>query len=420
MALVQDSIGDFVLFPRDQSYIEMLDPRLNDSLDTFPYNPAPEMQHQFSDLVDASYDPYPPVSTFVNSDSIFYGTVPFASDESKGSDEPRTRRFTPSGIPSPPSGSHSRDHPSSVVSSTSGASAQSTASSIAGSPYVHAAQNPTGQEHWTGSPHGLGIGPPIVHEGFGHEVYPLDHIGNNSVFGDDKFPGSFVGESDKISSSCISTSFSMPSSVSSCSASQAFIPAFSAPPLVLDTSVATRDVTIDTILSEINGKMDTPAHLISPASTSSVKASPNQPQRAFPANSPLGPTSVFKSPTTPASARSPLASCTTSPLIARHHDVSQNPGVAGGESQIPQSPSPYSRRFHPYRRPAPSLKSQSQLFRPQSLSSFFDQSSGRFIAPLESSCWFSLTVPYVSTSYSIYSRSNGIHVTAIRGYRHLG
>lgn len=387
MALVHDSIGDFVLFPKDQSYIDMLDSKPDDSLDGLHYNAISSMQHQFSDLPSAAYDTYPSASAFSTSASSFYDAPNFIFDAPKES-ERSARRYTPSGPPSP-SISHSFDHPPSVISSASGASVQSTASSVVGSPYSHATSNIPGQEQWTDSHQGLGIAPGIVHnEGYGHEIYPINPIENEIAFESNKFPSSFVGESKNLSSS-MSTSCSISPLASSCLASQRPTPSCSSPSLVLDTSVAIQNVTIDTILNEVNSKIVTPSQTMSPAAEDPSKASPNSLKSMCVAHSPQQTKSSFRSPTTPASAKSPFTPRTKSPSILWRYDSHRDSFVCG-DPTIPNSPLMSSNRYHPYGRPTPPSNSQAHCHRHESQSPFFSQSSGRFIPPLELSCWFSL------------------------------
>ena len=379
MALVHDSISDFVLFPRDQSYMDMLDSRADDNFENLHFNAVSNMPHQFSDLPHATYDSYSSTSTFSTSNSSFYDTPNFLFEIPKES-ERLDQRYTPSGTPSP-SASHTLDHPPSVLSSASGASAQSTASSAAGSPYSHATSNIPGQEHWTESHQGLGIVPGIVHnEGYGHEIFPITRIESDPGFDSDKFPNGFVGES-KILSSSASMDRSISSLLSSRSAPQNFSPTFSSPPLVLDTSIVGQNVTIDTILSEVNCKIGTPSQMMSPGSGDSFQASPDSLKSIRVAHSPQHTKGFFKSPVTPASAKSPFTPRTHSPFSSRHHDSRRD------------STSPSPNRFHPYGRPAPTPNSQAQFHRHESQSPFFSQSSGRFIPPLESSCRFSSTTP---------------------------
>lgn len=399
MALVQDCYSDFVLFPRDQPYLDILDARQDETFENIVhYTTASDMHHHFPDLASTTYDTYPSTSAFSTVTSNYYGgscgALNSVVDVPKEDERLNQRQFTPSGSPSP-SISQSFDHPPSILSSTSGASAQSTASSAAGSPYSHDTNHVPSQELWMESHHGLGIASGIPHnEGFGSDLYPLTNIENELVFSDDKFPNNFVGESRKIFSSSISTSGAaspVSVSVSSSASSQSFVPAFRSPHLALDTSVTTGDVTIDTILKEVNSRVEKPTtDMISPASASSIETSP----RYF-RSTPLAPQpsprvwGSFKSPTTPASAMSPLTSRSSTPQSARAHESRRNSLAPCSDSKAQQQTTP-SHRVYPYSRPTPPLSSQALSHINQSQSPFFGQSSGRFIAPLESSCRFSL------------------------------
>ena len=393
MALVHDNTSDFVLFPRDQSYLDLLDSRQEETFDGLHFNTAPDMHRRFADLTSTSYDAYPPASAFSHSASNYYsGALSFVVDAPKENERANKSQITSSGSPSP---SISFDQPPSILSSTSGPSVNSTPSSAVGSPYSHDTNPVQGQERWTESHQGLGIAPGIAHnEGFGTDLYPLTNLDNDLVFNEDKFSGSFVGESRKIFSSSISASAaSARPSVSSCKSLPKSLPAFCSSPLAIDTSVVTRDVTIDTILKEVNSQIGTPnTALISPASINSIETSP----RSFPSiryiRRPSSPSACisFKSPTTPASAMSPVASRVTPPPSVRLREPHRNSVVASNDSKATNSPKPSSYRTHPYSRPALPPGSPSLSPKHQSQSPFFGQSSGRFIAPLESSCWFSL------------------------------
>lgn len=403
MALVQECHSDFVLFPREQPYLEMLESRQDDAFENIVhYTTASDMNHHFSDLASTTYDAYPSNSSFSAAASNYYGgsgaASNFAIDAPKENDRLNQRQFTPSGSPSP-SMSQSFDHPPSILSSTSGASAQSTASSAAGSPYSHETNHIPSQEHWTESHQGLGIAPAIVHhEGFGSDLYPLTNISSNDIiFGEDKFSNNFVGKSRNIFSSSISPSSAaspVPASVSFCTSSQSFSTAFSSSPLALDTTMTTRDVTIDTILEEVNNRIATPStDLTSPASARSMEASPRyfRSKCLAPQSSPRV-QSAFKSPTTPASATSPFTSRSTPPPSVRPHESRRNSLALCSELKAQQSPTTLSHRAHPYAycRPTPPSTAQTHFHTHQFQSPFVGQSSGRFIAPLESSCWFSL------------------------------
>ena len=399
MALVHDCPSDFVLFPRDHPYLDILDSRQDEPFENIVhYTTVSDMHHHFSDLANSTYDAFPSTSAFSSAASHYYGgsggSLNFVVDGSKENERLNQRRFTPSGSPSP-SISQSFDHPPSNLSSTSGASAQSTASSAAGSPYSHDINQVPSQEHWTETHRGLGIAPVNAHnEGFGSDLYSLTEINHDLVFREEKFPNNFVGESRKIFSPSISTSSTasqVPVSISSCACSQTLVPASCSSSLALDTSVTTQDVTIDTFLKEVNSMIDTPATVLtSPASMCSIETSPRYVgSTRWASHSSPRVQSCFKCPTAPASAMSPLTSRSTSPPSARPQESRRNSLALYSDSKANQSPTTPTHRVHPYGRPTLLSGPQAHFYINQSQSPFFGQSSGRFIAPLESSCWFS-------------------------------
>lgn len=394
MALVRDSFSDFVLFPRDpSSYLDMLDARGDSDFDGLHYNPqtTSNMQRPLSDLASTSYDPYPPVLAYSGSSS-YHGAPQFVLDAPKGDAGQESKRWTSSGSPSP-STSQPYDHPPSAVSSVSGTSGQSTASSAVGSPYSHATQTIPGQEHWTDSHLGLGIAAGMFHnDRFGNDIFPTTSIDHDLTFEDGKYPNSFVGKSGSISPLSISASHPNTSAVSPSPSSHLPISAFHAPQLALDTSVATRDVTIDTILEEVNSGIGASPHVVSPASAASTNASPTFPRGTHPVPCTLHTAGSFKAPTTPASAMSLFASRGFSPPATRQCHPRRHSTAICGDLNVRRSPSASFRRSHPYNRPTLSPVPNNQLLINQSQPPFFSQSSGRYIAPLESSCWFSLVV----------------------------
>lgn len=390
MALVLESTSDFVLFPRDQSYLDMLDSRQDEIFDNLHFNPAADMHHHFADLATTTYDTYPSASAFSHSGSNYYGgALSFVVDVPKEIERANQGQITSSGSPSP---SASFDHPPSILSSASGASIQSTPSSVVGSPYSHDTNPVQAQEHWTESHQGLGIGPGIAHnEGFGTDLYPLTNLENDLVFSEDKFPGSFVSESQIFSSSISTSVVSVPASVS-CKYFSNSLPSFCSSPLAIDTSVVTRDVTIDTILRDVNSQIDIPnTALRSPASICSIETSPKSVRTTRPIHRPSSPRArtSFKSPTTPASARSQFDSRAAFSPTARLHISGWKSVIACDDSNASNSPTQLLPHTNTYGRPAPPSCSQVLSAKHQSHSPFFSQSSGRFIAPLDSTCWFS-------------------------------
>ena len=394
MALVHDSFCDFVLFPRNpSSYLDMLDARGDNGFDGLHYNPPTmsNMQQNFTDSASNTYDPYPSASTYPSGSSAYYTASQLALDPPKGVARQETRRWTPSGPPSP-SVSQSYEHPPSAVSSVSGASGQSTASSVVGSPYSHATQSLPGQKHWTDPHLGLGIAVGTCYnDTFVNDIFPSSNIDHDLMFEDDKYPNNFVGKSGNISTSSISTSHSDPSAVSFSPPSQNLISALHAPPLALDTSVAAHHITIDTILEEVNSGIAASPQSNSRASGVSKKASPTTPRGPFPVPSIPHMASSFKAPTTPTSAMS-FAPRGFSPPTSRQRPLRRHSTAVCGDMNVQRSSTASSGRFHPYGRPILPPVPLNQSHENQSQPPFFSQSSGKYIAPLESSCWFSLIV----------------------------
>ena len=383
MAEVFNGARDFVLFPREQSFFDTFDPQLGEHFNTMQYNPsaASNMQQarDFSGHASASYESYPQVSVYSSASSAYVGArnVPFEAH--KGSLGQSLQRHTPSGSPSP-SASQTFDNPSSSLSSASGASAQSTASSADGSPYANPQYNLPYQKKW--EPLGLGIGPEIV----SGENFNFD---SDLLLDDGKF-AHFVGEYPKNFSPSFSTSHSIASSISSVSASQSVLPALSSLPLALDTETASRDVTIDSILKEANTRIQEPTRLVSPVSTASTIASPTA--LKYHSISPVETKNSFKSPVTPASAVFRLPPRGFSPRLSDRVTV-RHALVPTDGMRAQNSPQHSPNQFHPHGRPSPPPASRSQTQFHKAQNPFFGQTSGRFVAPLESSCRFSLPSP---------------------------
>lgn len=388
MALVHDSFSDFPLFPREPAHFEM--PNQDDfSALRYGAHSRPDYQQQYS---ESSYDSYPAVSVYSSESHNYYPAPPYHMDAVKGQSGPEQRRYTPAGSPSP-SISQAYDHPPSTLSSTSGASVQSTASSAVGSPYSHATQGLPGHEQWTESHHGLGIAPGIVHnDGLGHDsMFPLPGMEGDMIFGENKHQSSFVGESGKFSSSSFPSSQPFPS-ISSSSAVQPFVPAFSSPStnMAYGTDSTRRNVTIDTILEEANIQVASPRQSGSPISVHSANSPIEAHQGAHrSASSPPVPSNSFKSPSTPASAMSPFLPSPSVQSGRWQRDSSRQPSASGQERRVRKTSLSPTDRYAPYARPLPPPPVQDQFPTVQSQSPFFSQSSGRFIPPLESSCWFS-------------------------------
>ena len=401
MAKVYSSVNDFVLFPRDQPYMGTLDPRL-DNFNNMHYQPnSISNMHRhggFSGEASTSYESYPPVSAYSSAPSAFFGAPNVPYESQKGNMGRPLRRQTPPGSPSP-SISQAFDHPPSTLSSASGASAQSTASSADGSPYASATHILPYEDKWSGPLQGLGIAPGIVSsESFSQDSFPSANFEHDLMLENNKFPN-YVGECGENFPLSSSLSQSCASLVSSGLASQISVPAFPSWRLALDMTTGTKDATIDSILQEANSKIQKPVQLISPVSAAASPASFTSKHQT---TSSTQRKTSYRSPLTPASAASRFPSCVTSPLGSGAHLFLGHPIIPLDDVKEPGSPQQSPERRHSYNRSTtPPPISQHQFCYDQSQSPFFGQSSGRFVAPLESSCRFSLLSPFPSSQKNL-------------------
>ncbi|KAL9614655.1 MAG: hypothetical protein Q9167_000860 [Letrouitia subvulpina] len=258
------------------------------------------MQQTFSGSELTPFDAYHHIPTFGSNPADFYsGTPSMVGAPKEHHRSAHQRRHTPSGSASP-SIPHSFDHPPSVVSSMSGASGHSTASSAVGSPYSLAAQALPGQESWPETNQGLGLAPDIVHnDGLSHDFFSRHPMENEFSFNNSKLHNSFVGEFRDFQSSLLSNRHSVPAApISLAPTSQSFLPVLPSS-LALDTSFAKRDITIDSVLEEADSNGSASTHLISPVSARLTPSSSDVKQPSFARQTTK---SLFKSPTTPASA----------------------------------------------------------------------------------------------------------------------
>lgn len=373
-----DSIDDFVLFPSHETYPDVQghqEARHQDVYDGHQYT----THDQFIDLAMTTYDSCAPVAALSSAPAALYNGPQFIVDAPQDNLKYESYRYTPPRSPSN-SATHSLDHPPSTMSSTSGASIQSTSSSAVGSPYSRSHHVVPSQEHWAETGHGLGIGSNILsQESFYSGDYATRSLEHEVIFAHEKLPSDFVGKSRMVSSSQGPVGSACLSSSLSDSFRHTFIPA-----LAVNTSVSGSDTTIDTILQEVNSQVGTPKLESSPDSAhpvfTPVELPPARARKPSPSTS-----EVFMSPSTPASA---TPSRTRSPAVARRV-VSQSPSfVDAGVKKVKSSPRASAGRF-PYDRPTPPPASPTIVSVGQFQTPFFSQSSGNFVAPLESSCWFS-------------------------------
>lgn len=409
MAKVYSSFSDFELFPRDQSNMNTLDPRLGDNFNHMHYQPnavSNMLRHRdFSGRASTSYESYPPVSAYSSAPSSYFGAQNVPYETQKGNMGRPMRRQTPSGSPSP-SISQAFDHPPSTLSSASGASAQSTASSTDGSPYASATHVLPYEDKWSGPLHGLGIAPGIFSsENFSQDSFPPANFEKELMLEDSKFPN-YVGECGKNSSS---VSLSQPSAslVFSGLALQDLVPEVSSRPLALETTTVTEHVTIDPILEKANSKIQTPMLLVSPISAASAAAaSPTTFISRHQSSSPTQTESSFKEPLTSSSGASRFPSAATWPRGSGDHVFLRHPAISLDDARVPRTPQQSPEPCHPrHQLPAPP-NSHHQAPYGQFQVPFFGQSSGRFVAPLESSCRFSLLSLFLLSKIYVLIRSS--------------
>ncbi|MCJ1359784.1 MAG: hypothetical protein MMC33_009787 [Icmadophila ericetorum] len=302
------------------------------------------------------------------------------------------QRYTPSASPSM-SMAHSLDHTYTSLS-TSCPSIKSTASSTVSSPYSHATHSIPGQDQWIDT-NALGIANGFkTEDSYSHDSYSIPGMeGDQILFENSTFPDPFVGESRKISSTIVANSPKAPSPMSSASTSQSFTcSAFSSSHLSTGSPARGRNITIDTILENVNGRSSGAMSMISPISAASaVQPSPVTAQRAQSVGPPDHCSSNFKSPSMPASVMSPYASRSSTPFISRRQS-----SAIPEHSEVHSGPSD-SLRTYQYRQPNPAPSSPENHYRPYFQTPFFTQSSGRFVAPLESS-YPSLIQPFDAPS----------------------
>ena len=380
-----DSIDDFVLYPSQETYPDVQghqETRHEDIYGGHQYT----MDGQFIDLAMTTYDSYAPVAALSSAPAASYNAPQFIVDAPQDSLKHKSYRYTPPRSPSN-SAAHSFDQPPSTMSSTSGASIQSANSSAVGSPYSRSIHIVPSQEPWTETGHGLGIGPGILsQESFYSSDYVTRSLEQEAIFAQEKFPSDFVGKSRKVSSSQGPMSSASLSSSLSDSFRHTFIPS-----LAVNTSVPGPNTTIDTILEEVNSQVGTES---SPDSAHPVFTPIDLPRARARKSSPST-SEAFMSPSTPASA---TPSRTRSPAVAWRTVSRSQSVVDGGVKKVKSSPRSSPDRL-PYGRPTPPPVSPTSVSVGQFHTPFFSQSSGNFVAPLESSCWFSCaTLCSISTS----------------------
>jgi len=381
-----DSIDDFVLYPGHEAYTDM--PAQQQAIHEDVYNSQQyTLDDQLVDMAMTTYESFTSVAALSSTPATFYDAPQFVVDAPQDSLKLGPYRYTPPGSPSN-SASHSFDHPPSTMSSTSGASVHSANSSAVGSPYSRSTHIVPSREPWIESRHGLGIGPGIVsHDSFCQGDYVSASLEHEVMFAQEKLPSDFVGKCAEVSSSYGPVrSASLPSLISN-TCRHACTPA-----LAVNTSIGGSGMTIDTILHEVNREAGIPDMEPSPDSTRSTSTSPFVSRNRHPTKSSPKNAEVFRSPSTPASATPSFVSRACSSALAPRTQSRGQSSVDAGVKKSKSSPRSSHGRFL-YGRPTPPPSSPILAYAGQFQTPFFSQSSGNFVAPLESSCWFSYTTP---------------------------
>ncbi|KAI9870956.1 MAG: hypothetical protein M1830_003589 [Pleopsidium flavum] len=371
-------MDDFVLYPGHEAYTDMLaqqQARHENVYNSQQYT----LDDQLVDMTMTTYESIASVTALSSAPTDFYEASRFVVDAPQDNLKHEPYRYTPPGSPSN-SASHSFDHPSSTMSSTSGPSVQSANSSAVGSPYSRSTHILPSREPWTESGHGLGIGPGIIsHDGYCQGDYVSASLEHEITFAQEKLPGDFVGKCTEVSSS----HGSVRSAPLSSSISNTFCHS-STPALAVNTSVRGSGMTIDTILHEVDSRVGTPGMDSSPDSTRVTNTSPYISRNRHRTKSAPKNADLFRSPSTPASVTSSFVPRPRSPVVAPRTEIRGQSLINAGVKKSKSSPRSSPGHFL-YGRPTPPPSSPVLAYASHFQTPFFSQSSGNFVAPLESS-----------------------------------
>lgn len=376
--LVKENLQDFVLFPHKRPQPDMLALESSRHQQSYGHHFSmdPNIHDPYPCLSLNSYDSFGSHASFSSAPGSYFDTPSFIVDAPPDMIKHEQYQQTPSGSPSI-APSRSTEHPPSTLSTASGQSVPSASSSAVGSPYSGAAHGVPYQDAWNEMNHGLGLVPTIVGNDSFVQDFVTSSMDSDIIFAHDKLPDHYVGEYANVSSL---KSESIPFSASISQPAMCV----SAPSLALSTSVEDSGMTIDTILDRANSAVTPPRPDSSPVSGRSNSTSPTirggQATRTSSKDQ-----RGFRSPTTPASA-TPITHATYSPALTnRRHSLAQVIGATPSRNSPPFSP-----RMARSSVPSPRPESPKQVYAGHFQNPFFAQSSGNFVPPLESSCWFSL------------------------------
>lgn len=309
------------------------------------------MQHSFPDRG---------ITSFGDSNTSaysYYNPANLTVDGPKERARRYQQRYTPSGSVSP-SIPQSLDHPPSTLSSTSGASGQSKASSTAGSPYSLATHSLPSQDAWSESNHGLGIAPDTLHnDAFTHNAFPSGGLEGELCYQDGKFPDNFVGEYGTFPSVlCSQTCSTFATALNSeCISTFPGSPFIQSPRNHIGRSAMSKQP---------------PGSLILPSTALAISEHNVAEGSSYQSSS--------------------LAMSTLGNQAAISPIISEIDSSSSDTFKPPVKPASTTCRTLPQSSPSRQHTSRWQTHDCQPANHFFNQSNGRFIAPLESSCRFSL------------------------------
>ena len=318
-----------------------------------PFGFDSSFHDSYPDLNMNSYSSFDSIPGFAPLPYSMYENSSFYLDTPPESFRPEMHRPSSVNGSLKPASHHSSDLPPSTLSSASGHSIPSAPSSTVGSPYSGHAHGFSHQESWVNSNEGLGLSPAIVSQEAYYQGFVGADLDSDMAFGShDKLSDDFVGE-------C--ASFSSPRK----RCNSLFRGPFSQSPVPLRSSLAPSSspepLTIDSILERANSS----SNAQSPRSldSSRVTSIDNQTSQS------LKSASIFKSPTTPASACLRPSRLPSTPSVAVSPPA-DNQSFLPRPTSMPHAPTPTHQQGGPFQ------------------NHFFAQSSGSFMPPLESSCVF--------------------------------
>ena len=326
------------------------------------------MHDPFAPLSMDSYSSFGSNTLFAPAPHSFFDTPSFIVEAPP---EMNKQAVYPSTSPSVAT-TRSLEHPPSTVSTASGPSLTSASSSAVGSPYSKATHGVPYQENWVDMSNGLPLN---------CDNLPRDFVSSGMdpemVFAQGKLPDTFVGEFDNISSSV------EPEKMATFSSSiSPTVDSFHSSPLSLNRSPEDLepDVTIDSILQG-----DYTTTTPSPLATTPAMSYRSASFSSTPHRGEKSPQS-FRSPVTPNSTIS-TKHAMRSPAKPHRHRSFTYPAPAPGVKRRSNS----SRQNKQYPGQSSfSLELPDHNRDGSFQNSFFRQSSGNFVLPLESSCWFFL------------------------------